>query len=324
LRWRFATAEADPTDPQPDLAVALADALALDDHTALREASNPEVLRALIAAYGGAGSPPLLAALAAGNHAALRTACARDDRPDTDIFDGEEALGICVDNCNARRMMVRETLAAYGGRGNAALSAALAAVGAGCLLSASRLADAPVLEKLVHAYGGAGSDALVAALCTGVDDNLGQHVSHAALLSIGDVLNIRLHDLTDYAWLDKAMESSKHVLVHNYGERGVAALVRAAAAEGGEELDAFLCAHGRVGYLFVSLLHCPGAWRSGSGGRRPLARRLLSPAHERLALPVLCALRRLPIAGPMMAFLRERPWLLYAAVNSWSLRMVAR
>ena len=106
-------------------------------------------------------------------------------------------------------------------------------------------------------------------------------------------------------------------LFRGYGERGVAALVRAAEAEGGEDVDAFLCYETGDLQIIGAILRFPEAWQPGSGGRQPLARRQLHLAAARvlLALPVLCALRTLPkgVAAPMLAFLRQRPWLLYTA-----------
>jgi hypothetical protein len=303
---------AGPADlrPQPNV-TALVAALSLGGHAALREASTPAILQVVIAAYGDAGSPALLAALAAGRHAALRLACARDHRQS-----GIELWMARYMQESNRSNMVRLLFQAYGGEGSAALSVALAAVGADCLLAASRLADAPLIALLVEAFGGPGSEGLLAALAAGG----GRHARHAALLQLaGGGLDARRHDDADAEDVHLMLEDMQHAknrLFCGYGERGVAALVRAAAAEGGELLEAFLCHETGDFQILCSVLRCPDAWQPGIGGREPLARRHMysAAARARLALPVLCALRTLPkgVAGPMLAFLRQRSWLLYA------------
>jgi hypothetical protein len=303
----MAAPAAGPAAPQHEVpSPALAAALARNDHAALRQASTPEVLEVFIAAYGGAGSPALLAALAAGGHAALRAACARDDWPALTAASDAQYLRIWERNCDCRTPMIRLLLNAYGGRGSDGLSDALASAGAGCLLSASRLADAHILCSLIDSFCHAGSGALLAALAAGG----GRHARHAALLSVGDSFDKNISV--------PAIFSARNLLIRVYGERGMAALLTEAAAEGGEELDYFLYVHGNVhgesGYKACYILRCPVAWQPGSGGRQPLARRMCNAAtRAQLALPVLCALNRLPIAGPLLSFLRQRPWLLYAA-----------
>jgi len=306
----MAAPAAGPAAPAPDLA-ALAAALTLGDHAALRQASTPEVLLAIIAAYGGAGSPPLLAALAAGGHAALRAACARNDWP-SEVEEYDDACSASDAQAANRLEMVRLLFEAYGGEGSDALSDALAAVCTGCLLSASRLADGPVLEMLINAYGGAGSDALIAALCAGG----GRHARHAALLSMGAGVSDRLFDSSSsYDWTDNAVDHAMRVLFGAYCERCVADLVVAADVD--EDVNTFLCHRPRHYFIIASVLCCYDAWCPGSGERQPLARRVSQSevVRGRLALQVLCAVSALPkgVAGPMLAFLRKRPWCLYAA-----------
>jgi len=298
--------------PQPDV-TALAAALSLDDHAALHEASTPAVLRVVIAAYGGAGSPALLAALVADGHLALWFACARDDWP------GNHQAWITRETQAINRLAMLDVLIeAYGGLRSVALSDALADVGGRCLLAASRLADAPLIALLIEAFGGPGSEGLLAALASG-DAFPTRHARHAALLSVGEhVRERRLNEFygEDFDTIYDVIHDAKRELLAGYGERGVAGLVAAAAAEGGEQVDAFLCAVGDIGDVFRYAMRCPVAWQPGSGGRQPLARRMRRPvALKPAALPVVCAVCALPkgVAGPILAFLRQRPWLLYAA-----------
>jgi hypothetical protein len=293
---------------------ALAAALAHDNHAALREADTPTMLRVVIAAYGGAGSPALLAALAAGGHAALRAACARDDwHVGLNDASDSELLHAWYEGESVRRAKVGALLAAYGGHGSAALSDALAAVGAGCLLAASRLADQCVLNDLVEAFGGAGSDAAVAALCAGG----GRHAHHAAALSVGDGLSDALMGRSDpniQGAIEDAKMNARMMLVCSYGERGIGALIRAARGDG-----AILALFHEFDYqLRYETFSCPEAWQPRSGGRRPLARDLLSPVERAdMALPVLCAVSALPIAAPMLAFLPPTiPCFCYACISA--------
>jgi len=262
-----------------------AEALASDDHWALRRsAEHPEILRLLLAEYGAPGGPALLRALAAGSHYALRVVCRRGQArtvalllasygpPECrDVLEALEKSKVLAQSCvNGRAELVALLAAAYGESGRPALRKALAEDEDGFRMTALLTIFSRIHLFFDHdvALLAAYDATLAAALAA-----LGEPEHTTALRALGD-------------WL-----KASNRIMYGPAERLARVLPDSVLAR--------LAAQS------------PAAWAVLADGT---ARALLSaPVRASLALPALLALRRLPegVAEPLAAFLRARPWLLF-------------
>jgi len=261
---------------------------------------------ALLACFGPPGGPAMLAMLGNYGHRLLHAAAVGTDAAAT--------LALVLES--------------YGPAGCASVVGELAKGEHGVLRAACAAAgaDSTTLETLLCGYGAPGCGAVLAALAaddyapTAIAMRRGSTAAVAALLrAFGGARGA----------LRCALEASDHRCMRTLLDPGfegnvILALMPSALGDPENEtmlsaLGACLAAHPELlpavtvdSALARLAVQTPAAWAINPNAARAL---LSAPVRTALALPALLALRRLPtgVEAPVAAFLRPRPWLLFAS-----------